>query len=180
MSDANSDRSQLDRLAAELPPSDAATLLRRAQMRSDLSARVVRRRRTRRRGRALAALLVLVAGWALLPDHRRPSEPEVPSAPRFAQLDFAVMRDRAMVEDTVRAATIPLGQVEFAVARSDAAALASWIVKDRPRHEATIGDDELLGLLAQAERPAGLIRVGRRVLLADFTPDPFPGATMQD
>lgn len=179
MSDTTSDRSQLDRLAAELPPTDAATALRRAQMRSDLSARVVRRRRTRRSARALAVLLVLGAGWALLPDHR-PSDPAAPSAPRFAQLEFAVMRNRATAENTVRAATLPLGHVEFAVARPDAATLASWAVKDRPRPEASVGDDELLGLLAQAERPAGLIRVGRRVLLADFTPDPIPGATLQD
>jgi hypothetical protein len=179
MSDATSDRSQLDRLAAGLPPCNATTALRRAQMRSDLSARVVRRRRTRRSARALVALLVLGAGWALLPDHRRPNEPVVPSAPQFVQLDFAVMRNRATPESTVRAPVMPLGHVEFAVARPDATRLASWTVKDRPRPEATVGDDELLGLLAQAERPAGLIRVGPRVLLADFTPDPIR-ATPQD
>jgi hypothetical protein len=38
-----------------------------------------------------------------------------------------------------------------------------------------VDDDELQGLLRDADRPAGLVRVGERVLVAAAAVDPWPG-----
>jgi hypothetical protein len=138
---------------------------RRARMRDDLIAAVVRRRRLRRAARVGSLALVLASAAALLwPSPARPAAP----ADTFTHFTFARVHDAparvaswrvsgAPSADVIRTADALWTQLEFAAVPTRAV----------PR-EVFANDAQILQLLAQAERPTGLVRSAAGVF---FTAD---------
>jgi hypothetical protein len=108
-------------------------------------------RRARRRRLTLAAVaLVLLA--VLLPWSPADVPAARPTAPLATGPAWTECRDDPDVVGRCTVATVVRG---------------AWFV----------GDDDLQALLHDADRPAGLVRTGARVLVAAAAVDPWPGET---
>lgn len=138
---------------AELSPTGRA---RRDAMRAHLVGEVShrRRRRTVVRVGAIAALVAIavVVGRGLV-DDARDGEPDTPQP-----------------VPTVAGETADPGGI--AIVRDDESILAR-VAATADRSVTTVDDDELLRLLASADRPTGLVRSGNRVMLTRHVADPL-------
>ena len=111
-----------------------------------------RRRHAVRVGAAAALLALLVATWpdgAAAPGPVGPSGPSGPSGHASQPLVLEVVRDDPSVLDRYR-------------------------VADTVRQEWFVGDDELQQFLREGARPAGIVRVGARVMVVSSAIDPLP------
>jgi hypothetical protein len=117
----------------------------------ELRARGRRRRRRRATVAAVAAVLPLLA-WGLTA--ARDGTRGAPSVPR--------------VRDDARA-------VPFDVVETDPTVLARCTIVVPPDPRWALDDAGLQAELAALDRPAGLVRVGDRVLVSRDAVDPFPG-----
>jgi hypothetical protein len=171
-----------ERTLARALPLSAAGRARREAMRTDLLRAVGRRRRRRRAARiAFAAVALLVAASLALRGLGRQRRDPVPRL-ALAHADFATVRDDGTriaaarvparaAAGVVRRGRAPLRHLEFTAAAAGPSDLAAWRVRDRAVPAAVpVGDEEVLALLAGANRPTGLVRAGSRVY---FTADVF-------
>ncbi len=134
---------------------------RRAVMQQTLVAAVVRRRRTRR------AVRIALVGAALLLGLRlaflRPPTVETVE-PALRHIAFSIVRDDA-----------PLTHLAFTRVTDDATATLGWRVPSQAVPADMIVDDaQLLHLLANADRPTGLVRRGAHVFLTANVVDARP------
>jgi hypothetical protein len=132
---------------------------RRDAMRRELMLYITRRRRRRaalRRG-SIAALLVVAAALVSLFPRPGPNERPAATAP-----------GANMIVAGTPGLSASLAHVRFEVVRDDSAILKRYETAPSPIPAAAfVSDDELLKLLASANRPAGLVRLEGRVFLAD-------------
>lgn len=146
--------------AATLSPTGAA---RRDAMKDALTGAVVtrRRRRTAARFGAAAMLLLAIGGavWHFGGAHGHDGGTEGPSDDRtpVAQTDRREPTQRTANQHAPR----------IVIVRDDDAVVARLKPSPSPSRATMVSDEEMLDLLAGADRPTGLIRVGKRVR---FTP----------
>lgn len=149
--------------------------MRRARMRDELLAELLRVRRSRRRRRrALAAsFIVLIVGglWLMhVAPHRSPSgtSPQVVQAPSKTERH----RDDTAAK-TQRRVTVVTGSVPLRVTRieCDETILDRYRASEAPlRHVTPLTDEQLVRELAAIGEPASVIRLSDRVLLVRAEP----------
>lgn len=144
-----------------------------AQKRDELRTSLVRRVTTRRRRRATLragaglAVLSLLSWWAWPRDAH--DAPPRSALPPLANCRFEVIGPSAP----------ELAQLaHVALAPCSAAVPSDWLVTDRAPPDWSVDDQALLELLAAAERPTGLVRVGGEVAFPDLAFDSW--RTLQD
>lgn len=196
MSDSAHDLLQFERALTRAAPLSATGHARRQTMRAALVATVVRRRRVRRGTRfGLGAAALAVGVWLAFalqatrtPSRTPPTQPrDALAGIRLEHADFALAsNDHAQVAawmvnrtgpspDWIGEAFVRNGgtprHLDFAPASTSADAIAAMLAppRDLPP-EIRIGDDEVLLLLARANRPTGLVRSAAGV---HFTTDVF-------
>ena len=189
MLDPDDDLLQFERVLTRATPLSPAGNARRQTMRDTLLARVTQQRRVRLALRTATGAAVVAAALWLVPRPQPIGAPAAPPALQLAHADFAIVTDaRARVADwratnTFRDEVLvrgdrPLRHVDYAVAHVDATTVAAMLAPRRSLPpETSIGDDEVLRLLAAADRPTGLVRSPAGVF---FTRDVFDARPNSD